>query len=82
MHLNLGCHTSGVWDVKRRLLFVPVQLQGQNAALLVKVQQLQWELEQRRRQLQQLRQQLNEERLNGQVSLTRQAAEGRAMMEA
>ncbi|XP_059349041.1 serine/threonine-protein kinase PAK 3-like [Ammospiza nelsoni] len=46
------------------------ELQGQNAALLVKVHQLQWELEQRRQQLQQLRQQLNEECLNGQLAST------------
>lgn len=80
MHLCLGCHTSGVWDVERRLLFVPVQLQGQNAAVLAKVHQLQRELNQSQQQLEQLRQQLNEERLNGQVSLTRQGAEGWAVM--
>ncbi|XP_041342213.1 uncharacterized abhydrolase domain-containing protein DDB_G0269086-like [Pyrgilauda ruficollis] len=42
------------------------ELQGQKAAALDKVRQLQRELKQSRQQLEQLRQQLNEERVNGQ----------------
>lgn len=55
-----------------------MQLERQKAAVLGKVRRLQGKLIQSRRQIQQLRQELNEERENGQVSLTSQEAEGRA----
>ncbi|KAL9821922.1 uncharacterized protein GJ701_016824 isoform 3-T3 [Geothlypis trichas] len=51
------------------------ELQGQNAAVLAKVHQLQRELNQSRQQLEQLRQQLNEERLNGQNMKEKMQAE-------
>lgn len=57
-----------------------MQLEHQKAAVLGKVRRLQGKLIQSRRQIQQLRQELNEERENGQVSLTSQEAEGRAGM--
>ncbi|XP_037981497.1 centrosome-associated protein CEP250-like [Motacilla alba alba] len=51
------------------------ELQGQKAAVLAKVRQLQRELNQSRQQLEQLRQQLNEERANGQYIKDKMQAE-------
>lgn len=53
--------------------------QRQKAALLDRLRQLQEKLKQSRQQVKQLRQQLKEERENGQVSLTSQVPEGRAV---
>lgn len=55
------------------------EMQHQKAGLLDQVCQLQRELKQSQQQLEQLRQELKEERENGQVSLTSQVAEGRAV---
>lgn len=56
-----------------------MQLQRQKAAVLIRVRQLQRKLIQSQQQVELLREELNEERENGQVSLTSQVAEGRAV---
>lgn len=68
-----------MWEVQGHLLSVSVQLQRQKAAVLIRVRQLQRKLTRSQQQVELLREELNEERENGQVSLTSQGAEGRAV---